>query len=113
MSDITLWQAGDISSLSSREKKRYYKRKSAIEEYFRTEVCVDEIASRYHLSAKTILELAEQCLMQHEDGNVWGFRALLPGAAVTDHASQPASDTPDILDTRDLSEVSKTPEKEA
>lgn len=109
MSDITLWQAGDISSLDSREKKRYYKRKSAIEEYFRTEVCVDEIASRYRLSAKTILELAEKCLMQHEDGNAWGFRALLPGAAVIDHASQPASDT---LDAPDLSEVNKMPEKE-
>src|SRR5438132_551792 len=104
MSDITLWQAGDISSLSSREKKRYYKRKSAIEEYFRTEVCVDEIASRHHLSTKTILDLAEKCLMQHEYGNTWGFRALLPGAAVIDHTPQPASDT---LDTPDLSEVSK------
>src|SRR5437588_5027128 len=112
MLDITLWQKGDITSLSSREKKRYYKRKSAIEEYFKTEASIDEIAGRHHLSPEIVLELAEKCLMQHEDGNAWGFRALLPGVDVIDHAPQPAFDTLDTSDTLDISEESKTPEKD-
>src|SRR5437588_8354819 len=118
MLDITLWQKSDITSLSSREKKRYYKRKSAIEEYFKTEASIDEIASRHHLSPEIVLELAEKCVMQHEDGSAWGFRALLPGVDVIDHAPQPAldtsdgSDTLDTLDTSDVSEESKPPEKD-
>src|SRR5437763_5678730 len=112
MREITSWQEGDITSLSSREKKRYHKRKSAIEEYFKTEASIDEIAGRHHLSPEIVLELAEKCLMQHEDGNAWGFRALLPGVAVIDHAPQPALDTLDTLDTSDVSEESKPPEKE-
>ncbi|MFL5698862.1 MAG: DUF4012 domain-containing protein [Ktedonobacteraceae bacterium] len=109
MRDIASWQQGDITSLSSREKKRYHKRKSAIEEYFKTEASIDEIARRHHLSPEIVLELAEKCLMQHEDGGAWGFRALLPGVAVIDHAPQPALDT---LDTSDVSEESKPPEKD-
>src|SRR6266566_2813584 len=115
MRDISSWQKGDITSLSSREKKRYYKRKSAIEEYFKTEASIDEIAGRHHLSTEIVLELAEKCLMQHEDGSAWGFRALLPGVAVIDHAPQSAldtSDTLDTLDTSDVSEESKSPEKD-
>src|SRR2546421_7956082 len=118
MRDISSWQKGDITSLSSREKKRYYKRKSAIEEYFKTEASIDEIAGRHHLSLEIVLELAEKCLMQHEDGNAWGFRALLPGVAVIDHAPQSAldtsvaSDTLDTSDTSDVSEESKPPEKD-
>ena len=90
MRDITSWQKADITSLNSRQKKRYYRGKFAIAEYFTTEAPVDEIAHRYRLSPEIVLEMAEKCLMQHEDGRVWGFRALLPGVAVKDHAPQAA-----------------------
>lgn len=90
--DISSWQEGDISSLTSREKKRYNKRKSAISEYFKTDIALDKLAHKYQLSVEILLNLAEKCLMQHEDGALWGFRALLPGAEVINHAPQPASD---------------------
>jgi len=85
--DISSWEEPDISRLSSRAKKRYYKRKSAIKDYFTTEDPVDEITLRYHFSPEIFLKLAEQCLMQHEDGAPWGYRALLPGMIVTNHSS--------------------------
>ena len=88
MRDITSWQKADITSLSSRQKKRYYRCKFAITDYFTTEAPIDEIAHRYRLSAEIVLEMAEKCLMQHEDGRAWGFRALLPGVAVKDYAPQ-------------------------
>src|SRR2546423_1885636 len=90
MRDISSWQDGDISSLTSREKKHYNKRKSAIRKYFKTDGPLDEIAHRHHLSVAVLLKLAEECLMQHEDGTPWGFRALLPGVKVIDHTPQPA-----------------------
>ena len=76
--------------MSSRQKKRYNRRKSAVKAYFTTDANLDEIAFRHHLSAAVLLKLVEKCLMQHEDGILWGFRALLPGIKVIDHAPRPA-----------------------
>jgi hypothetical protein len=89
--DISSWEDADISRLSSRGEKRYNKRKSAIKDYFTTEDPIDEITLRHHISPEILLKLAEQCLMQHEDGTPWGYRALLPGMVVTDHSSSSIS----------------------
>lgn len=90
--DISSWEEPDISRLSSRGKKRYYKRKIAIEHYFTTDDSVEEITLQHHLSSEILMKLVEQCLMQHEDSAPWGFRALIPGAMVIDHTPQPASE---------------------
>ena len=91
--NITLWKSGKISQLSSGEKKRYYKRKSAIRAYLTTEDSLEEISQHYHLSTEIIEKLAKQCLMLHEDGTPWGFRALLPGVKVIDHTPLPSVPT--------------------
>ena len=85
--DITSWQEGDISRLSNRAKKRYQSRKSAIQDYFTTDMPSNEIARKYHLATDILLELVEKCLRHSEDGTLWGFRALLPGVNVIDHAA--------------------------
>lgn len=85
--DISSWVEGDLSALGEREKKRYEKRKNAIIEYFTTADSVEEITLRNHLSQETLQKLADKCLKRHADGHLWGFRALLPGAAVIDHAA--------------------------
>lgn len=84
--DISSWIEEDISKLSAREKKRYSKRKAAIEDYFTTKDSIEDITLRHHLSPEILLQLAEKCLMQHEDGTPWGYRALLPGVNVVNHA---------------------------
>ncbi|HLZ81460.1 MAG TPA: hypothetical protein VKP04_07490, partial [Ktedonobacteraceae bacterium] len=106
--DISTWQEGDITSLSLRSKKKYKKRKSAIEEYFTTKATIDEIALRYHISTERLLKFFEHCLMQAPDGEPWGFRALVPGFTVTDHSSQPATgiaeETADIPQLPEIAE---------
>ncbi len=92
MRDISSWQEENISSLSARAKKKYYKRKSAIKEYFTTEATIDEISQLNHISSESLMQLVERCLMLDPDGTPWGFRALLPGANVADHSSQPATE---------------------
>src|SRR5579884_1756546 len=89
--DITLWKEADISRLGERAKRRFLKQKSALAAYFTTDASLNEIAQRHHLSEETLTRLAEKCLMQHEDGTPWGFRALLPGARVVDHAASSSS----------------------
>jgi len=92
MRDISSWQEENISSLSARAKKKYYKRKSAIKEYFTTEATIDEITQLNHISPESLMQLVERCLMLDPDGTPWGFRALLPGANVADHSPQPATE---------------------
>ncbi|HEU0003266.1 MAG TPA: hypothetical protein VFQ36_20310, partial [Ktedonobacteraceae bacterium] len=89
--DVSSWKEEDLSALTSSEKKRYYRRKSAVKAYFTTEEALDQIALRYHLPTKMVEKLAKRCLMQHEDSAPWGFRALLPGVHVVDHTT-PAPD---------------------
>ncbi len=90
--DISSWEEADITTLSSRGKKRYNKRKPAIEEYFTTDHSIDEITLRHLLSEEILLQLAEKCLMIHKDGTEWGFRALLPGVTVIDYSPQSATE---------------------
>ncbi len=94
--DISSWVQADISKLNARGRKRYFTRKSAIKDYFTTDDTIDEITLRYHLSGEFLLQLAEQCLMQHEDGTPWGFRALVPGVTVIDHSPPSTSKVEEI-----------------
>ncbi len=86
---IASWEEVNTAELSSRAKKRYIKRKSAVQEYLTSQEHLDEVASRHHLSSRTLRRLIKKCLMQHEDGTPWGYRALVSGVAVIDHT--PAS----------------------
>ncbi len=87
MHDISAWQEEDISLLSNRRRKRYKQHKAALEAYFTTNKPLRIIVHQYYLqSEEALLEMASKCLMQHEDGMLWGFRALLPGVTVIDYA---------------------------
>src|SRR5947199_1712746 len=112
MRDISSWREGDIRSLSTRAKKKYYRRKSAIEDYFTSNISIDEITLRKHISSERLLQLAQQCLMQAEDGSPWGFRALMPGVNVIDYAAQPAEEAPSSgisgEDTQNLNHETKS-----
>lgn len=90
--DIASWQESNIRALSSREKKRYLKRKSAIRDYFTTDVSPEEIALQNHISPEDLLELAEKCIMRHRDGKEWGFRALMPGVKAVDYTVPPVAE---------------------
>ncbi len=94
--DISSWVQADISKLNARGRKRYFTRKSAIKDYFTTDDTIDEITLRYHLSGEFLLQLTEQCLMQHEDGTPWGFRALVPGVTIIDHSPPSTSKVEEI-----------------
>ena len=88
--DISSWEEVDTSTLNTREKKRFNTFYAAVRNYFTSEDSIDEIAPKHHIAAETLERLAQQCLMQHEDGKPWGFRALLPGVVEVDHTSESA-----------------------
>ena len=93
--DITSWVEPDISRLSARGSRRYHKRKNAVNDYFTTDLPIEEITVQNHISSEILIKLVEQCFMQHEDGMPWGYRALVPGVTVIDH-------TPELLSNDDV-----------
>jgi hypothetical protein len=105
--DISSWAEPDITRLSTRGQKRYHKRKNAIEDYFTTDDSIEIITLRHHLSSEILMRLVEQCLMQHEDGTLWGYRALVPGAFVIDHSPQPASSQEEETPAQEISQAPK------
>ncbi|HEY6287119.1 MAG TPA: DUF4012 domain-containing protein [Ktedonobacteraceae bacterium] len=90
--NISSWIEPDISRLSARGNRRYNKRKNAVKDYFTTDLTIEDITLQHHLSSEILMRLLEQCLMQHEDGRPWGYRALVPGATVIDHTPLPISE---------------------
>jgi hypothetical protein len=90
--DISSWIEPDISRLSARGNRRYNKRKNAVKDYFTTDLTIEAITLQHHLSSEILTRLVEQCFMQHEDGMLWGYRALVPGATVIDHTPLPISE---------------------
>lgn len=105
--NVSVWCSADISKLNSKDSKRFEKRKAAVIAYFTTTEPIEEIAVRYKLPVPLLQRWAEKCLMLHEDGQPWGFRALVPGVAVVDHtptmpvedATTPVNDETVIGDT--------------
>jgi hypothetical protein len=95
--DLSSWREADISRLSTRNKKRYRKRKAAIITYFTTAMPLDKISIHLHIPTEQLLQLARQCLMLHEDGSVWGFRALVPGVQVIDCVDNPPMQAEDPI----------------
>src|SRR5581483_3937326 len=112
--NITSWPEGDITELTARDQNRYQRRKSAIIDYFQSELSVEEISSRHRLPQNDSLEtLARQCLLRHGDGRLWGFRALVPGVKVAD-CPAPVDLSPVELDAVSLEDEDEdTAEREA
>ena len=83
--DVSAWCDADTSRLNSKDRKRFRKRKAAVIAYFTTTEPIEEIARRYGLPVPLLQRWADKCLMLHEDGQPWGFRAMVPGVTVVDH----------------------------
>jgi hypothetical protein len=89
--DITAWAEVNIAELSARERKYFAKRKAAVHAYLTSQQSLNDVASQYHLAPRTLRRLIKRCLMQHEDGMPWGYRALVPGVTVIDYTHIPVS----------------------
>lgn len=90
--DLMTWAEADLSLLGEREKQRYEQRKRAVIDYYTTDKPLEEITLEYRLSWQTLARLLEKCLKRHPDGRLWGFRALIPGAMISE-STEEATDT--------------------
>ncbi|GAC1559903.1 MAG: hypothetical protein NVS2B2_20630 [Ktedonobacteraceae bacterium] len=102
--DSMCWEEVSLTGLNARQKRRFQKHKAIVTAYFTTNASLDELAEQHTISAHSVLSMAEKCLMRHIDGQVWGFRALLPGANVVNHASVAEQGSISTQETREKHE---------
>lgn len=75
--DVEKWPSIRSEILPEALRNSYERRKSAIKNYASGEK-VKDVAARYRFSTQFIIKMFNRCMQAHPDGNIWGFRALLP-----------------------------------
>jgi hypothetical protein len=76
--ETTTWPTPDAGALSDERRAKYFSRKQAIELYF-AGTPFEQIKELTSLSKRQVYRLInERCLEVHSDGQVYGWRGLLP-----------------------------------
>lgn len=75
--DISIWPQVDKSALTGEMFKLYEKREKIIYGYF-SGLSLKDLSITNQVSRRHIHRLVDKCLKTHKDGNIWGFRALIP-----------------------------------
>ncbi|GGI17039.1 hypothetical protein [Oxalicibacterium faecigallinarum] len=76
--NVADWKYPDEGALEGIDKKRYFSRKHAINLYL-DGASAEQIKDKAGIGgAQTYRLLKERCLAVHSDGEVWGWRALVP-----------------------------------
>jgi len=107
--DTQHWKEVNInaSDMSDNRKKLFEIRKKAIDLYLKTDLRLSEIEKDSGLSRQFIYILLDRCMTTHRDGDVYGYRGLIPYNRITktpkkDSLSNIFSSFPDIKSEIDL-----------
>ena len=80
--DFTVWPGFDEASLAPDKLAKFLNRKEAIKAYL-SGIEVAAIRKEYGISESQIYRLiTERCIRDHPDGQIYGWRALIPGARI-------------------------------
>ncbi|MGG2933972.1 Mu transposase C-terminal domain-containing protein [Bacillus pacificus] len=76
--DISNWPSVLEEELSSDNRKKFEKRKQAIEMYFNSDKTLQEIVLKTSIHVDELRRYIRRCLSFDENGEMYGFRALIP-----------------------------------
>ena len=82
--DPAVWPAFDASALSKKQLATFTARRQAIELYA-ANAALTQIEASTGVARCQVYRLLDHCLAPHEDGRVFGWRALVPYARVADY----------------------------
>ncbi|WP_455542542.1 hypothetical protein [Intestinibacter sp.] len=71
------WPTVLADNLSIKDKELYIRRKKAVDMYF-DNIDISKIAEVTGFHRNTIRELAKRCTLLDEEGNIYGYKALIP-----------------------------------
>ena len=75
--DYSLWPTVDAGLLEEEDKEQYQQKKTLVIAYLNG-TQVNRLSEQYQITPNTIRRYVFRCYAQHEDGRIWGFRALIP-----------------------------------
>lgn len=75
--DCEKWPSVNSDILPETLRNKYEHRKSAVKSYASGEK-IKDVAARCRFSTQFIIRMFNRCMQPHHDGNIWGFRALIP-----------------------------------
>ncbi len=74
--DVSTWATVDPSQLSDEQASRFKNLKEAISDYL-SDVSVEKICKEKGVTKQGLIRLVKRCITMHQDGRIWGFRALI------------------------------------
>jgi putative transposase len=81
--DLSTWPEVDPSNLCDRDRMIYEKRRVAIVLFFSRHKSTEQVSEQSGISVSEIYRLADRCLLEDENGLVFGYRALIPNKRIT------------------------------
>ena len=76
--DTSLWPNVLLDQIEEESKPVFLKRKQAVELYMKNEKTLKEVSELTGIRRDYIYKFAKRCLTTDENGEIWGFRALIP-----------------------------------
>ncbi|EST55777.1 hypothetical protein T458_00055 [Brevibacillus panacihumi W25] len=76
--DISKWPIVNIESLSENEQVKFQKRKEAVNLYINDKATLEQIKQLTGIAPIDVRRFTSRCLLYDENGNLFGYRALIP-----------------------------------
>ncbi len=96
--DLSKWPKVLESALNDNEKDVFYRRKRAIEEYIQKNRTLAEIKQATGIYQNEIYRLLYRCLTLDNDGEIYGYKALIPGFRIKNYTRKiPAENSSNLV----------------
>jgi hypothetical protein len=80
--DIAAWPEFDALALPARRRKKFEARRRAVELYA-AHIAIRQIEEQTGVNRRQLYRLVDRCVEAHEDGRIFGYRALVRYARVS------------------------------
>lgn len=83
--DLSKWKTVLLDNLDTKQQEMFYKRKEAVDLYIEHKKSVIQISNITHFHPNEIRRYIKRCLSLDENGEAWGYRALLPNKRIKNY----------------------------
>ena len=80
--DLSSWPEFDASAISAAKRKTFIARRQALEMYSQ-HARIGDIEDQTGVDRTQLYRLLNRCARTHDDGRIYGYRALVPYSRVT------------------------------
>jgi hypothetical protein len=81
--NVSNWSSVFIDNLTPKDKETFLKRQQAIQLFISGSITVNQITNQTGIHVKTLRRLLRRCLSIDSNGEVWGYRGLIPNKTIT------------------------------